>query len=142
MRIIEKKRSELKPLLIGNELRGGKMLKVAWTRLTDKKVKDENGSLVVVEPAGSLISRRLILRSDWTKATPSGNFEPKGGVMFNAKSKAKAQAISATNQLFLFLSLEGVTHPEGEKDHPVNVPLSRVVEIEDTRDNVVYRIVD
>ena len=131
-------RNELEDLLSSDKLRKGKMLRISWPRKTDKKVK-ENGVVKIVEPAGTLISRRLVLRSDWSK--PTKTFTPKGGNMFNV-STAKAEQIKKENQLYLFFSLEGVTHPHGEKDHPVNVPLDRICEIEDLKDRVLYRIMD
>ena len=133
-------RKDLEKVLSSDQLRKGKMLKVSWPRKTDKKVKNpETGKMEIIEPAGSLVQRRLILRSDWT--SPTKTFEPKGGTMFNV-SKEKAEQIKKNNRLFLFLSLEGLTHPQGEKDHPVNVPLDRVCEIHDLQDHTLYRIVD
>lgn len=131
------KRTDLVDFLKGDTLRKGKMLKIQWPRLTDKKVNGE-----IVEAKGTNVQRRLVLRSDWTKPTPSGSFVPKGGNMFNAENKEKAKAIKAKHNLFLFMSLEGVSHPQGEKDHPVNVPLDRVNEIEDTHEKIVYRVVE
>ena len=128
-------RQNLPDLLKGPNLRSGKMLIVSWPRLTDKKVKGE-----IVEPKGTIITRRVILRQDWSKPTPSGNFTPKGGRMFNASSDAVVQASRANHSLFLFMSLEGVTHPFGESDHPVNVPLDSVAEIVDTHDKISYRV--
>jgi hypothetical protein len=62
--------------------------------------------------------------------------------MFNVATQAQADAIKAKHQLALFMSLEGVTHPHGEKDHPVNVPVDRLIEIRDTHTNVSYIITD
>jgi len=132
------KRSELENLLAGDTLRKGKMLEAGWPRITDKKVRQADGTMAVVEPAGTLIRRRLILRSDWSK--PTKTFTPAGGIMFNVESKAKADAIKEKHDLYLFLSLEGITHPFGEPDHPVNVPLDRLAFLTDTRENVQYLI--
>lgn len=135
-RIRKIERQNLSELLTSPALRGGKMLIVKWQRLTDKKV---NGQ--IIEPKGTFIERRVVLRPDWSKATPSGSFTPKGGRMFNASSDEVVKAARAKNDLYLFMSLEGVTHPHGEADHPVNVPLAHVAEIVDTRDQVFYRVV-
>lgn len=140
MRVKTIDRVDLKSFLMTDDLRKGKMLKVIWPRKTDKKVRNpDTGKMEIIEPAGSLIERRLILRSDWTK--PTKTYTPKGGVMFNV-SKDKAEKIRKDNHLYLFLSLEGVTHPQGEDDHPVNVPLDRVCEIHDLQEKTLWRIVD
>lgn len=131
------KREDLRDLLSGSELRKGHLLMATWPRLTNKKV---NG--VVVEPKGSIVTRRGVLRSDWSKPTPSGNFQPKGGIMFNVATQAQADAIKAKNDLFLLMAVEGVSHPHGEKDHPVNLPLKHLIEIEDTHEKVLYRVID
>lgn len=137
VQIVRIKRKDLVEFLKADTLRKGKMLLVTWPRLTDKKVNGE-----IVEPKGSAIQRRLILRSDWSKPTPSGSFEPKGGRMFNASSDSVVKTAKEKHNLFLFMSLEGVTHPQGESDHPVNVPLDRVNEIQDTKESVIYRVVE
>ena len=143
MKVRRIKRTDLRPLLDGPDLRHGHMLIVAWPRLTDKKVRNhETGVMEVVEPKGSFIRRRCILRSDWTVATPSGSFEPKGGIMFNVPTQAQAAQIRAVNDLYLALSLEGLTHPHGEPDHPVNFPLKHVREIVDTRQDVTFVVED
>lgn len=127
-------------LLNGDFLQAGRMFEVCWPRLTDKKAKDKDGKTVIVQPKGTEIVRRLVVRSDWTKATPSRSFVPKGGVMFNAVDQASAAMIREVHKLRLFLSLEGVTHPHGEKDHPVNVPFDRVQWIRDTHTDITYRV--
>jgi len=142
MRIVEVERKKLRKLLNGNTLRKGHMLMVAWPRRTDKKARDENGNNVVVEAAGTLIWRRLILKKDWEKPTPSGSYVPAGGHMFNVKSAAEAAAIKKKGNFYLFLSLEGKTHPHGETDHPVIVSLDDVFEIRDCHDDILYRIKD
>lgn len=138
---ISVKRAEVKTLLQSPDLRKGHMLEVAWPRLTEKRIKALDGT-TTVEPAGTIIRRRLILRNDWTKPTPSKSFVPAGGHMFNVATKERAEEIKAKHQLALFMSLEGVTHPHGEKDHPVNVPVDRVIEIHDTHTNDSYIVVD
>ena len=138
-------RDDLRALLTGNYihdqgkvvLSGGKMLQVSWPRLTDKTIR-VNGSKVVVEKAGTTITRRLVLRNKWGEATPSNSFVPARGNMFNAATKQEAEISKKKHNLFLFMSLEGKTHPQGEKDHPVNVPLDRVISIRDTREDVTY----
>lgn len=139
MRLEIVKRADVRQLLDSPIMRHGNMLQVIWPRLTDKTAKID-GKKVVVEPAGSLIRRRVILRNDWTKPTKS--FVPAGGIMFNVESQEKAQQIRAKNNLYLVYSIEGVTHPLGEKDHPVNIPLSTVLEICDTHNQVMYRVED
>jgi hypothetical protein len=136
------KRNDLRELLNGQNCRSGHMLKVSWMRLRDKTIKGPDGKKMVVEPAGAMITRRLVLRSDWTLPTPSRNFIPAGGIMFNVESQEKAREIRATNDLYLMMSLEGVCHPFGEKDHPVNVPLAAVSQIEDTHAGVTYDVED
>lgn len=138
---ISVKRTEVKALLTSETLRKGHMLEVVWPRLTDKRIKAADGT-TTVEPAGTIIRRRLILRNDWSQPTPSKSYVPAGGFMFNVASAKRAEEIKAKHQLALFMSLEGVTHPHGEKDHPVNVPVDRVIEIHDTRTNDSYIIVD
>lgn len=138
---ISVKRSEVKNLLQSQTLRHGHMLEVAWPRLTDKRIQLADGS-ATVEPAGTIIRRRLILRNDWTQPTPSKSFVPAGGHMFNVKTQERAEEIKAKHQLALFMSLEGVTHPHGERDHPVNVPVDRLIEIRDTHTNNSYIVVD
>ena len=130
-------RNDLREFLAGETLRKGHLLRATWPRLTNKKVNGE-----IVEPKGSIVTRRGILRSDWTKPTPSGSFQPKGGIMFNVATQAQADAIKAKNDLFLLMAVEGVTHPHGEKDHPVNLPLKHLIEIEDTHAKVLYRVID
>ena len=140
MRLETVTRNEMSEIIKGDRLRHGHMLIAIWPRLTDKTVKNENGEKVIVEPAGSLIRRRVILRNDWTK--PTKTYEPKGGIMFNVESQEKAAAIRAKNSLHLFLSLEGVSHPHGEPDHPVNVPLAQLMELTDTHSGIMFRVVD
>lgn len=133
------KRENVRQLLDSQTLRHGNMLQVVWPRLTDKTAKI-GGKKVIVEPAGSLVRRRVVLRNDWSKPTKS--FTPAGGIMFNVESQEKAMQIRAKNDLYLAYSIEGVTHPFGEKDHPVNIPLSTVLEIYDTHNQVMYRVED
>ena len=141
MEIREIRRGQLRVILAGDELRKGKMLKLTWPRLRDKRKRNpETGLMETLEAAGTPITRRLVLRRDWKQPTPSGNFVPKDGIMFNAKTQEEAKKIREEHDLFLFFSLEGNTHPHRENDHPVNVPLDRVTIIEDTRDKVVYRV--
>ena len=142
MRIRDIQRNDLRAFLDGPDLRHGKMLQLTWPRLTDKKVRNPvTKQMELVEPKGAIIERRAILRSDWTQPTPSKSFVPKGGRMFNASSNAKVAEVKAINDLYLLLSLEGLTHPHGEKDHPVNVPLKHLCQIRDTHTKVRYRVI-
>lgn len=130
-------RNDLRDLLATDDLRKGHMLIVSWPRLRDKKDKTTGE---VVEPAGTIIARRLILRTSWDTATKT--YTPKGGIMFNVESQEKAAEIRQPNNLYLFLSIEGKTHPHDETDHPVNVPLKHVVSIKDTHTDILYRVVE
>lgn len=142
MQIRDVKRDELRDLLATDQLRKGHMLVCVWPRLTAKYGKDIEGNRILLEAKGTIVERRCVLRNDWTKPTPSQSFVPKDGIMFNVESQARAAEIRAVNDLALFLSLEGITHPHGEKDHPVNVPLKHLIEIRDTRDDVIYRVTE
>ena len=143
MRIRDIQRNDLRAFLDGPDLRHGKMLQLLWPRLTDKKVRNPvTKQMEIVEPKGTLVERRAILRSDWKQPTPSKNFVPKGGRMFNAKSDEAAQKAKAVNDLYLLLSLEGKTHPHGERDHPVNVPLRTLCQIRDTHTDICYRVLN
>ena len=126
----------------GHNLGGGHMLQVVWSRKTDKRKRNpETGQMETLERQGDLITRRLILRSDWSQPTPSGSFVPKGGNMFNVATPEEAQRIREERNLKLFMSLEGVTHPHGEADHPVNVPLDNVVAIRDCHADETFIVV-
>lgn len=151
MQIRNINRGDLRALLTGEHehdgvvvnLAGGKMLQVAWPRLRDKRVRNpETGLMETVEAAGTFIRRRLLLRKTWDTPTPSGSYQPAGGIMFNVATQQQAADIRAVHNLFLFLSIEGLTHPHGEPDHAVNCPLDRVVEIRDTHDNILWRVMD
>ena len=151
MEIRNVNRCDLRALLAGTweyegeivNLAGGKMLQVSWPRLRDKRRRNpETGLMETIEAAGTFMRRRLILRNSWETPTPSGNYQPAGGIMFNVATQEQAAGIRAVHDLFLLMSIEGVTHPWGEPDHPVNCPLDRVVEIRDTREDILYRVVD
>ena len=133
------KRENVRQLLDSQTLRHGNMLQVIWPRLTDKTAKI-GGKKVIVEPAGSLVRRRVVLRNDWSKPTKS--FTPAGGIMFNVESQEKAMQIRAKNDLYLVWSLEGVSHLYDEHDHCINLPLKHIIEIRDTHTNTTYQIID
>jgi len=138
-------RSELRSFLDGPKLRHGKMLQISYSRRTDKKVRNPvTKKMEIVEPKGTLVERRVILRSKdgWKKATPSGSFTPKGGFMFNCKCQADVNRIIVERNLYLFLTLEGVTHPYGEKDHPSCISLDDTCQIKDTHEDICYRVLD
>ena len=137
-------RADLTALLDTDACRKGNMLEVSWPRLHDKRRRNEAGEMETVEAAGTLITRRLVLRKPeaWASPTPSGNYQPKGGIMFNVATQAQATAIRNVHTLYLFMALEGKSHPWGEADHPVNVPLDRVSEIYNTATRIFYLIED
>ena len=139
MEIRNVNRADLKPLMESGQLTG-KMLIGTWPRLTAKRKRNAEGFMETLEAAGTLIRRRFIIRPDNSK--PTKDWTPKGGIMFNAATQAQAAAIRAPNGLFLAWSLEGITHPHGEKDHHVNFPTRHAVELYDTIEKVLYRVVD
>ena len=136
MQTVKVKRNELRKLLTGSTLRGGKMLVFVWPRLTAKYARNEAGERVPVELPGDLRRLRAVIRNDWSVPTPA--FTPAGGIMFNVESQERAAEIRQTNDLFVVFSVEGKTHEHGESDHPCNVPLSVLQEVYDTRDRVRY----
>jgi hypothetical protein len=131
------KRKQLQKEMHRDHWYHGHMIIASWIRQTDKRL---NGK--IVESKGTLIRRRFILRRNWENPTPSGSFVPKGGIMFNVESEERARKIRARKSLILTLSLEGITHPWGEPDHPINVPLKYVKDIYDTFRKVMLQIED